>query len=99
MFDMVIDRMDPVRVEHSLLDGGGGGGAGGGGTAGGGQAGLAPTMTAASGNRRWDATPAPAALARRRRHSLNPEPRDVPRGTSLDIYRVARREPLIWQNR
>ena len=24
VFDMVIDRMDPVRVEHSLLDGGGG---------------------------------------------------------------------------
>ena len=73
VFDMVIDRMDPVRVEHSLLDGGGGGGTagggtagggtGGGGTAGGGQSGLAPTPPPPRGNRRWDATPAPAALA------------------------------------
>ena len=64
VFDMVIDRMDPVRVEHSLLDGGGGGGGtAGGGTAGGGQAGLAPTPPPPRGNRRWDATPAPAALA------------------------------------
>ena len=40
-----------------------GGGTAGGGTAGGGQAGLAPTPPPPRGNRRWDATPAPAALA------------------------------------